>query len=343
MKNRGWALRLGFIGFGLWAIGAGAQGADRVSEAPPVYMEATFRSNVDGTYAIEFSRDLEEWEWHGQAELRGGAAVFPVELRPAGVGFYRARLLDSPLVALAVGLERWWTWNFSRYQAKVHHARGLFAQSAVFTVRDGEIVASDSDLPTAWWVELERPFPYTVEELIAHATHEVENEPFRTVITPHPQFGFPSEMVIDPEEQVADDELYIGFQLMGPTEIIPEPSASPGHDAYELLDLKVVANRLEATISYSGGCKEHFIALMDLDPGVFRETAPPEPLLKLAHNDNDDPCDGIVTVTRAFDLTPLAEAAEPVLGPGETMRISLPRSLLPDAERITVDYTPSLD
>lgn len=83
------------------------------------------------------------------------------------------------------------------------------------------------------------------------------------------------------------------------------PDAFPA-DPLELGAAQVVGHLLEASISYGGGCANHEIDLVAIDGWL--ESFPVQVNVLLSHEDNDDPCDALVTETRSYDLSPLADA-----------------------------------
>ena len=65
-------------------------------------------------------------------------------------------------------------------------------------------------------------------------------------------------------------------------------------------------------VSYSGGCEDHVFRL--IVSRTFAESFPVQTWAVLAHDDRGDPCDGILSDTLAFDLTPLAQAYRAAYG-----------------------------
>jgi len=57
---------------------------------------------------------------------------------------------------------------------------------------------------------------------------------------------------------------------------------------------------LDLVVQFSGGCVEHRFCLNWA--GVLAESAPPQAFLYLVHDDNNDPCDNIVTRHLYFDV-----------------------------------------
>lgn len=81
-----------------------------------------------------------------------------------------------------------------------------------------------------------------------------------------------------------------------------------GDDVYELHTAGDEAPAIEndtltLTVSYSGGCARHDFTLVADD--AFRDSAPVQLDVFLAHDANDDPCEAYPTVAFEFDLTPV--------------------------------------
>ncbi len=62
---------------------------------------------------------------------------------------------------------------------------------------------------------------------------------------------------------------------------------------------------LVASVSYSGGCKEHIIALI-ISTG-FEKSLPVQTKAMISHEGNDDMCEAYVTKTLKFSLLPLRD------------------------------------
>lgn len=89
-------------------------------------------------------------------------------------------------------------------------------------------------------------------------------------------------------------------------EPLPDCSAEDG-DPYGLSAATLSGDTLTATVVYSGGCVEHSFDLCWPDQS-FMESDPVQARLDLLHDDPGDPCDGVVSEDRDFDLSPLKEA-----------------------------------
>ena len=86
--------------------------------------------------------------------------------------------------------------------------------------------------------------------------------------------------------------------------VIIDDSTDTWHSDEFVLDKAVITNdSLDVTVSYSGGCKEHFFNLVS--SGMFLESDPVQMSLVLIHNANSDPCERWVSEDYSFDLTPI--------------------------------------
>lgn len=65
----------------------------------------------------------------------------------------------------------------------------------------------------------------------------------------------------------------------------------------------VLDDTLELKVSFSGGCKTHKLSLYGSK--AIAKSYPPQALLYLSHNANNDNCEAMVSETHKFDLTPL--------------------------------------
>ena len=75
----------------------------------------------------------------------------------------------------------------------------------------------------------------------------------------------------------------------------------------------VKGDSLEFTVSFGGGCRGHtFLLLAD---GMWMESYPVQTGLRLAHEDNNDNCDALLSRTLKFDLVPLKVAYVNSYGP----------------------------
>ena len=87
------------------------------------------------------------------------------------------------------------------------------------------------------------------------------------------------------------------------TVVIADAADEWGVDEYVLNAAAIIDDRLELSVSYSGGCKNHQFTLVC--SSVFHESDPVQLSVSLAHNANNDPCEAFPTETYHFDLTPI--------------------------------------
>ena len=89
-------------------------------------------------------------------------------------------------------------------------------------------------------------------------------------------------------------------------------------DAAEVVDASLVSDSLVLMIRHSGGCESHIYRLIAWN--YWLESLPVQLHAILAHDDQDDPCDAIVTERVAFGLTTLRnEFFEAYAGPGDVV------------------------
>jgi hypothetical protein len=112
------------------------------------------------------------------------------------------------------------------------------------------------------------------------------------------------------------------------------PDAWPS-DPLEIVAARVEGDRLLLALRYSGGCRTHGLELVA--SSLFMESFPVQADLLLAHDDHDDPCDGIVGREVAFDLAPLREAYDEAY-PGDSGPMLL--VLRGWEERLRYDFGP---
>jgi hypothetical protein len=77
-------------------------------------------------------------------------------------------------------------------------------------------------------------------------------------------------------------------------------------DAYEFIEMHVDGDRLDVTVRYGGGCREHEFALL-VNP-AFLESYPVQMHGVLAHDAKADACRALIQKTLQFDLNPLQRA-----------------------------------
>ncbi len=78
---------------------------------------------------------------------------------------------------------------------------------------------------------------------------------------------------------------------------------SLAHDPIFLHEAFVDDDCLQIKISYSGGCKEHSIDLVRIQPSATNDST--IPTFEISHNANGDMCEAYFTKELRFDLTPL--------------------------------------
>jgi hypothetical protein len=74
--------------------------------------------------------------------------------------------------------------------------------------------------------------------------------------------------------------------------IVPSINPNDTGDSYGFSSIALWGDCLELKVNYSGGCAQH-----DFDmrwDGSHAESWPVQVFLSLHHNDNDDPCDGLI-------------------------------------------------
>lgn len=91
------------------------------------------------------------------------------------------------------------------------------------------------------------------------------------------------------------------------------PEAWP-QDPLGLIAYSLEGSTLTLEVEHGGGCAQHEYYLVAW--GGWMESFPVQVNVLLAHEDNDDPCDGLLRRTLMFDLTPLRDAYYPVFGGG---------------------------
>lgn len=77
-------------------------------------------------------------------------------------------------------------------------------------------------------------------------------------------------------------------------------------DVYDLVEARIAAGTLDATVAYGGGCEAHDFTLLVSD--AFLPMDPVRVRVDLVHDSNGDPCEAWLTEELSFDLTPIREA-----------------------------------
>ena len=87
------------------------------------------------------------------------------------------------------------------------------------------------------------------------------------------------------------------------TVVIADAAEEWGVDEYVLNAAAIINDRLELSVSYSGGCKNHQFTLVCST--TFEDSSPVQLRVSLAHNANNDPCEAFPTDEYNFDLNPI--------------------------------------
>ena len=77
-------------------------------------------------------------------------------------------------------------------------------------------------------------------------------------------------------------------------------------DPFSLKHVSLEGTIIRLDVNYSGGCHSHDFRLF-MSPPVFQESFPVQAKLWLQHEDDDDPCDAIVSDEVAFDISPILD------------------------------------
>lgn len=113
-----------------------------------------------------------------------------------------------------------------------------------------------------------------------------------TNVVPSCDRGTPAEIIFVEELNCAP---FIVLNSNNPDSLATDPIYI--HEAF------VDGNCLQIKLSYSGGCKEHSLDLVRLNPSIA--TNPSIPIFEISHNANGDMCEAYFTKELRFDLTPL--------------------------------------
>lgn len=104
-----------------------------------------------------------------------------------------------------------------------------------------------------------------------------------------------------------------GVRIVESTDIGPA-------DPFEAVAHSLEGDLLRIEVRYSGGCEiHHFEGLVG---SAIAESFPVQMWGRIAHDDGDDPCDGIVESTISLDLSPVRELYQSLYG-GEAATIIL--------------------
>lgn len=71
-------------------------------------------------------------------------------------------------------------------------------------------------------------------------------------------------------------------------------------DAFNVTDVRVSGDTLLVDVNYGGGCKDHVFTMST--NGAYMKSLPPQMMLWLEHESNDDMCRAMIHTTLKFDL-----------------------------------------
>lgn len=80
--------------------------------------------------------------------------------------------------------------------------------------------------------------------------------------------------------------------------------SSKESDPYQILNTKIIGNKIFIEISYTGGCGMHNFRCFGNES--ISKSIPPQRVIKLVHDDGDDTCESIVKQTIEVDINPFA-------------------------------------
>jgi hypothetical protein len=75
---------------------------------------------------------------------------------------------------------------------------------------------------------------------------------------------------------------------------------------FDLQNVSIDGDTISIGLQYGGGCRDHEFSLY-MSPAAFAESTPVRASLYLWHEDNEDPCDALLSQEVLFDLRPIAE------------------------------------
>ena len=111
-------------------------------------------------------------------------------------------------------------------------------------------------------------------------------------------------------------------------------------DSFTLREVRIEGRTLLVDVSHSGGCAEHGYQLY-MSPASFDESAPVQASLWLQHEDNDDPCDGIMSETLRFDLSPVLDLHRELYGRDDEVILNVYGFFEGEpGEKVVVRYVP---
>jgi hypothetical protein len=93
------------------------------------------------------------------------------------------------------------------------------------------------------------------------------------------------------------------------------------NDEAVIHNAQVANGVLYLTVRYGGGCAEHTFSLYAAR--YFLESQPPQAVLRLSHNANNDQCKALIQTVLRFDLLPLRQAALRAFGAAGTLLLRI--------------------
>ena len=80
-------------------------------------------------------------------------------------------------------------------------------------------------------------------------------------------------------------------------------------DPLTIIDVKITGDCLMLTLQYGGGCKEHQIDLVLIQPECGTPPLPP-PTFEIRHDANGDACKALITKEYSFDISGIRETGK---------------------------------
>lgn len=93
-------------------------------------------------------------------------------------------------------------------------------------------------------------------------------------------------------------------------------------DPFTLKHVSLEGAIMKLGVNYSGGCHSHEFRLF-MSPPVFQESFPVQAKLWLQHENDDDPCDAIVSDELAFDISPILDLYRKQYGKDAPIRLNV--------------------
>ena len=297
------------------------------------------------SYRVEKSSDLINWD--SLTEFVALESVTQIKVSDVSQNprhFYRASTIIDPLqAALNENRAKWASIAWQNYQLRIDVSEFIPQEvsQGIVTVEAGHVVDVALPLSIGENFGFRFNYPHSVEGLFDRLQRALDRDPVSTRIEYHPNFGFPTQVFIDYDERIADEETGFRVSLLGPSRVEMAPEFDIPDDPFTILSAAIQGNTLQLDLEYGGGCQGHLFALLDLMPGTFAESEPPRPIVALRHDNNDDRCKAIVRDTRSIDLSPLAVSATKAYGSPIPMIIEMGASTSPGGEAISLLYTPA--